>query len=153
MILGKTARNAIDEHDREENANARRQDLAMQRSPAPGFRGFGPSPSASHWHQRSLTSALTFLSSLALISSAVANTLTVQVGGQALIFTHASVSANISDNVVFRFGAGNHSVVQSSFEKPCEPLPNGFNSGFLVAEEDGQFNVRLSEMARSPMPM
>ncbi|KAF7348997.1 hypothetical protein MVEN_01420800 [Mycena venus] len=52
---------------------------------------------------------------------------------------HASNGTVVS----FQFSGipGNHSVTQSSFASPCQPLANGFDSGFIAAREktDGTF--------------
>ena len=53
-----------------------------------------------------------------------------------LTFSPNSIKANVGDNVQFQFAAGNHTVTQSNFANPCEPinLHNssvvGFYSGF-----------------------
>lgn len=52
--------------------------------------------------------------------------------GGALIFDPDNVVAEIGDIVEWHYLPKNHSVAQSSFGKPCEPLDtgNGFFSGF-----------------------
>ncbi|KAF9546038.1 hypothetical protein CPC08DRAFT_649168, partial [Agrocybe pediades] len=46
-------------------------------------------------------------------------------------FTPSVIVATKGDIVSFRFSGtpGNHSVTQSSFTNPCNPLPGGFDSG------------------------
>ncbi|KAJ7711723.1 hypothetical protein B0H16DRAFT_1627410 [Mycena metata] len=54
----------------------------------------------------------------------------VQVGaGNGLTFSPSNISANTGDTVSFQFLNGNHSVTQSSFASPCEPLAGGIDSG------------------------
>ena len=62
----------------------------------------------------------------------------VNVGNEegALIFEPDAIVASVGDLVNFHFYPINHSVAQSSFEKPCQPLSGGVGqmpifSGFL----------------------
>lgn len=46
--------------------------------------------------------------------------------------------------VQFKFHHKNHSVVESSFDKPCVPIDGGFSSGFILVKDesfDAVFNV------------
>jgi len=60
-------------------------------------------------------------------------------GGVGLTFEPDTVQAAVGDHVQFQFWVGNHSVVQSTFDNPCQPLPAtagangtaGFSSGFM----------------------
>ncbi|KAJ7924033.1 hypothetical protein B0H13DRAFT_2315857 [Mycena leptocephala] len=67
------------------------------------------------------------------------NIATVQVGGEGgvPIFTPNMVSAPNGTIVMFRFSGvpGNHTVTQSSLASPCEPLPDGFDSGFVTVTD------------------
>ncbi|KAJ6565940.1 hypothetical protein DFH09DRAFT_1157318 [Mycena vulgaris] len=75
----------------------------------------------------------------ALATSAVVaaqNVVTVQVGGgsdKPTIYTPNSITAPNGTIVSFQFTGvpGNHTVTQSSFKVPCEPLANGFDSGWV----------------------
>jgi len=50
----------------------------------------------------------------------------------ALTFSPANIPEELPRTVVeFSFNPKNHSVVQSSFDKPCHPLDNPFSSGFI----------------------
>ncbi|KIO32586.1 hypothetical protein M407DRAFT_50180, partial [Tulasnella calospora MUT 4182] len=61
----------------------------------------------------------------------------VIVGGAAgLVYTPNQVWANKGDYVRFTFQFKNHTVTQSSFEKPCDPLKGGFDSGFMPVGMD-----------------
>ncbi|KAL1879381.1 hypothetical protein VTK73DRAFT_7018 [Phialemonium thermophilum] len=57
---------------------------------------------------------------------------TVTVGGPAagLSFQPSEISANIGDTVIFTFLSANHTATQSAFDKPCEALAGGMDSGF-----------------------
>jgi plastocyanin len=57
-------------------------------------------------------------------------TYTVAVGQNGLTFTPDTVHAKVGEEVVFQFFPKNHTVVQSSFENPCNPLEGGIFSGF-----------------------
>jgi len=61
---------------------------------------------------------------------------TVAVGRGGLRFDPDNVVADIGDVVEWHYLPANHSVAQSSFDKPCQPL-NGhaFNSGFFPTKE------------------
>jgi hypothetical protein len=55
----------------------------------------------------------------------------VTVGGpQGLAFDPPQLSANPGDTVIFTFLSQNHTATQSAFDKPCEPLAGGMDSGF-----------------------
>jgi plastocyanin len=66
-----------------------------------------------------------------------------------LHFEPENVVAEIGDIIEFRFLPKNHTVVQSSFDKPCEPLADGSGvfSGFNFAtsqdEADGVFTFTV----------
>jgi hypothetical protein len=46
------------------------------------------------------------------------------------------VVAAVGDKVQFHFFPLNHSVVQSSFDTPCQPTNNGIFSGFFQVNSD-----------------
>ncbi|KAJ6565958.1 hypothetical protein DFH09DRAFT_1157344 [Mycena vulgaris] len=70
---------------------------------------------------------------------AAQNVVTVQVGGgsdKPIIYTPNSITAPNGTIVSFQFTGNsgshtNHTVTQSSFKTPCEPLANGFDSGWV----------------------
>lgn len=45
-------------------------------------------------------------------------------------FVPNTINANAGDAVLFQFRNGNHSITQSTFDTPCEPLAGGVDSGF-----------------------
>jgi plastocyanin len=57
-----------------------------------------------------------------------------------LHFEPENVVAEIGDTIEFHFLPKNHTVVQSSFDKPCEPLTDGSGifSGFNFATSQGE---------------
>jgi plastocyanin len=48
-----------------------------------------------------------------------------------LVFMPDSIKAAEGDTVTFRFWPKNHSVAQATFANPCQPMNNGFWSGFV----------------------
>ncbi|OBZ71305.1 hypothetical protein A0H81_08571 [Grifola frondosa] len=78
---------------------------------------------------------LPLFSSLVFFTALVAtNDVIINVGNHGLLFTPSSVQADVGTNVVFIFNGApsNHSVSQSSFDRPCEQLVDGFDSGYIV---------------------
>ncbi|KAI0829190.1 hypothetical protein BC628DRAFT_1416953 [Trametes gibbosa] len=77
------------------------------------------------------------LTALTLASVALAQDTTIHVGSQAgkmaLVFDPPSVNATKGSVITFVFDGipGNHTVAQSAFDKPCEPLAGGFDSGYI----------------------
>ena len=81
------------------------------------------------------TGTATTSSSQGVVSATVAAgaTLKVAVGQNGLAYTPNVVSAAPGAKIEYHYFPKNHSVVQSSFDKPCQPLAggNGVNSGFV----------------------
>ncbi|KAF1942276.1 hypothetical protein EJ02DRAFT_346029 [Clathrospora elynae] len=48
-----------------------------------------------------------------------------------LVFKPESLKAAEGDMVTFKFWPKNHSVAQAAFDSPCQPMNNGFWSGFV----------------------
>ncbi|KAF2634635.1 Cupredoxin, partial [Massarina eburnea CBS 473.64] len=67
----------------------------------------------------------------ALVSSVFAADHTVVVGNGTNTFEPNNVKAAVGDTVTFKFWPKNHSVAQATFAKPCEPMNNGFWSGYI----------------------
>lgn len=59
----------------------------------------------------------------------------VQVGQSGLQFSPHIIKAAAGDTVEFHYHPNNHSVVQSSFDEPCKPIAEGFDSGFVPVAE------------------
>ncbi|KAF6810640.1 extracellular serine-rich protein [Colletotrichum sojae] len=64
-------------------------------------------------------------------SSSIAGVHVVKVGDGGLTFSPNDIKAAVGDVVEFHFYPRAHSVAQSSFDKPCEPLSNGTTTGFF----------------------
>lgn len=73
-----------------------------------------------------------------------------------LTYNPSSINASLGDTVTFQFHAKNHSVVQSSFSAPCQPLQDttgkpGFNSGFMPVAQDATnfptFQITVNDTA------
>jgi len=67
----------------------------------------------------------------ALASTASAANFTVQVGASSqLAFSPTNVTAAVGDTISFVFNSKNHTVTQSTFTAPCQPMSGGVDSGF-----------------------
>ncbi|KAG7137853.1 Extracellular serine-rich protein like [Verticillium longisporum] len=56
----------------------------------------------------------------------------VEVGvDEKFVFKPNNIKEPIGTHIQFNFNPKNHSVTQSSFDKPCEQLENGFSSGLI----------------------
>ncbi|KAF2751283.1 Cupredoxin [Sporormia fimetaria CBS 119925] len=75
------------------------------------------------------------LASTAITGAALAKDITVVAGKSGLTFEPAEIQAEEGDIVWFKFWPKNHSVAQSTFDKPCQPAPNGFWSGYVPQSE------------------
>jgi len=65
------------------------------------------------------------------VVGATGATHSVTVGGpQGLAFNPPQLVAAAGDSVVFTFLSQNHTVTQSAFDTPCDPLAGGMDSGF-----------------------
>ncbi|KAI9771337.1 MAG: hypothetical protein M1840_002307 [Geoglossum simile] len=49
----------------------------------------------------------------------------VMVGGDSLVYNPSCLAAEIGDKVIFQFMKNNHTVTQSTFEKPCVKMAGG----------------------------
>ncbi|KAF8144704.1 hypothetical protein K438DRAFT_1992621 [Mycena galopus ATCC 62051] len=88
---------------------------------------------------------------LAPALSAHAVKILVQVGpGGQQTFSPSNITANVGDVVSFTFLTKNHSVTQSSFASPCEPLAGGVNSGFqFVATTNApEFSIAINNASK-----
>ncbi|KAK0472177.1 Cupredoxin [Armillaria novae-zelandiae] len=75
-----------------------------------------------------------------------------------LEYSPANISASIGDTVTFEFHPNNHTVTQSSFQHPCQPLAEtstsgqiGFSSGFQPVAADATefptFQIKINDTA------
>ncbi|KAF8870462.1 hypothetical protein BD779DRAFT_744091 [Infundibulicybe gibba] len=81
---------------------------------------------------------LPVVSALASVSLVSAKVLNVLVGINGVNnFMPTAVLADAGDTIMFQFAAKNHSVTQSSFDHPCQPLAGGVSSPF--------FNVQTTD--------
>jgi plastocyanin len=67
-----------------------------------------------------------------------------------LTFSPANVTSLVGEILAFNFNPKNHSVTQSSFDKPCEPLmgDTGFSSGFVptqVSPSGANFELEVKD--------
>ncbi|KAK1476324.1 hypothetical protein CTAM01_15514 [Colletotrichum tamarilloi] len=64
-------------------------------------------------------------------SSSIAGVHVVKVGDGGLTFEPNSITAAVGEVVEFHFYPRAHSVAQSAFDSPCQPLTNGSTTGFF----------------------
>ncbi|KAH7393959.1 Cupredoxin [Phaeosphaeria sp. MPI-PUGE-AT-0046c] len=76
------------------------------------------------------------------------------VANNGLHFEPENVVAEVGDLIEFHFLPKNHAVVQSSFDKPCEPLAGGHGifSGFNFATTMGEANSTFTFMVQNKEP-
>lgn len=76
------------------------------------------------------------------------------VANNGLHFEPENVVAEIGDLIEFHFLPKNHTVVQSSFDKPCEPLADGSGvfSGFNFATQSGEASNVLTFLVQNKEP-
>ncbi|KAH7311680.1 hypothetical protein B0I35DRAFT_411843 [Stachybotrys elegans] len=87
---------------------------------------------------------------------AAAATHTVTVGGPGgLTYQPDQLQANVGDLIIFEFLAQNHTISQSAFATPCDPLAGGMDSGFEFANPNNTVTpppqVALQVMSPEPM--
>jgi plastocyanin len=96
----------------------------------------------------SSSSSSTDSSATATTGIPATSTFEVKVGNNGLNFDPDTLVASPGDLIHFHFYSSNHSVAQSSFDKPCEPIDGGIFSGFFTAsgkdESSEVFSMRLN---------
>jgi plastocyanin len=76
-----------------------------------------------------------------LPATALTAILDVDVGEDGFVFNPDTLTAAVGDSVVFHFYPGAHSVAQSSFDSPCQPLSGGIWSGTFSPNNGEDSNV------------
>ena len=77
----------------------------------------------------------------------------------ALTYSPNSIQANVGDMVQFQFYPKNHSVVQSTFDQPCQPIQNinasvpGFFSGFQPVSLNQSSQPTFTIMVQNTSPI
>jgi len=89
-----------------------------------------------------LASALLFGTVPAVLSA----TIDVTVGGSSLTYSPSSVNANVGDIIRFTFQQKNHTVTQSSLAQPCQPIANGFDTGFIPVASTTTSGFPIAEL-------
>jgi plastocyanin len=82
-----------------------------------------------------------------LPATALTAILDVDVGENGLVFSPDTLTAATGDTVVFYFYPGAHSVAQSTFASPCQPLSGGIWSGVFSptnGEDSNVFEVTIA---------
>ncbi|KAJ4355766.1 uncharacterized protein N0V89_003786 [Didymosphaeria variabile] len=90
----------------------------------------------------------------ALAGSAAAVDHLVVVGNNSkLIFEPANITAAEGDTVTFKFWPKSHSVAQAAFAKPCEPMQDGFWSGFIPSEKGAAATTFMVNITNASQPL
>jgi plastocyanin len=92
------------------------------------------------------------LSYFAAIASTATVSIQVSDNNATLKFTPNTTTAAVGDTVVFHFFPKNHDVVQGSLAAPCNPLANGFFSGF-VPTAAGEANKTFAITVKDTQPI
>lgn len=77
----------------------------------------------------------------------------VVVGNNSLTFEPANITAAEGDTVTFKFWPKSHSVAQAAFNKPCEPMANGFWSGFIPSEKGAAMTTFMVNITNASQPL
>ncbi|KAJ3572500.1 hypothetical protein NP233_g3053 [Leucocoprinus birnbaumii] len=71
----------------------------------------------------------------------------VTVGGPSgLVYDPEFIDAEPGDTIRFIFEQKNHTVTQSTFESPCEPLLGGFDTGFIPVADSQETNFPIAQL-------
>jgi plastocyanin len=76
----------------------------------------------------------------------------VDVGKSGLTFEPSILHASVGDTINFHFWPSNHSVAESTFDKPCQPKSGGIDihpifSGFIPSKQsssDTMFSMKVN---------
>lgn len=85
--------------------------------------------------------------------------MTVSTKNNSLVYSPSSIKAAVGDMVQFQFVAGNHTVTQSTFDQPCQPVnmftPNvtGFHSGYQPVAAGGSNIPTYTIQVKNTTPM
>lgn len=83
---------------------------------------------------------------LAILPLSLAKKITVDVGKGGLFFSPDTITAEKGDTVEFTFYPDSHTVVESTFDKPCNYKSGGINSGTGFTTSTGA-SVRYSSFS------
>ncbi|KIW34690.1 uncharacterized protein PV07_01454 [Cladophialophora immunda] len=90
---------------------------------------------------------------LSLGALASAATFDVNVGQNGFTYSPDTVKAAVGDTVNFHFYPGDHTVTQSPFDSPCQPVSgNAINSG-VINSNSGQASTMFSMRVNSTDPL
>lgn len=86
---------------------------------------------------------------LAILPLSLAKTITVDVGKNGLVFSPDTITAEKGDTIEFTFYPQSHTVVESTFDKPCSYKSGGIFSG-TGFQTTNAASVRLSPSPSQP---
>lgn len=85
---------------------------------------------------------------LAILPLSFAKVITVDVGKGGLVFSPDTITAEKGDSIEFTFYPQSHTVVESTFDKPCNYKSGGIFSGDGFSTSNGP-SVRSSAFSRA----
>jgi plastocyanin len=105
--------------------------------------------------------AATTTSSMASTSTGQVKVHVVKVGNAngTLAYSPNNVKANVGDMVQFQFAPNNHTVTQSTFAQPCQPIAmnmagvTGFYSGFMPVSASSTTTPTYTIMVNNTTPI
>ncbi|KAE9994813.1 hypothetical protein EG327_000026 [Venturia inaequalis] len=87
----------------------------------------------------------TLLSAFAACAVAIDHAVTV--GGDKLdIYSPVEIKAEKGDTVTFQFLTGTHDIIQSTFNKPCEPMFGGFYSSIISVNQTAKARASTASL-------
>ncbi|KAF2657270.1 Cupredoxin [Lophiostoma macrostomum CBS 122681] len=95
----------------------------------------------------------TIFSASAIAGAALGADHLVVVGNGSLKFEPDTITAAEGDTVTFKFWPKNHSVAQGAFAKPCEPMDNGFWSGYIPSSQGAAADTYMIEVKNKSTPI
>jgi plastocyanin len=92
------------------------------------------------------------IATLATAASAAQFNVTVGAGG-ILAYSPSSINASVGDTVTFIFNPKNHTVTQSTFTAPCEPMVGGIDSGFMPVAANATSDPTMEITVNATTPL
>jgi plastocyanin len=90
----------------------------------------------------------------AVVGSTLAADHLVVVGNNSeLVFEPDNIQAAEGDTVTFKFWPKNHSVAQAAFNAPCEPVANGFWSGYIPSTDKAAATTFMYTVENASRPI
>ncbi|KAH0544437.1 hypothetical protein FGG08_001464 [Glutinoglossum americanum] len=86
-----------------------------------------------------------------LAGTSYAKLVSIDVGENGLVMAPNSATADVGDTVQFTFYSPGHTVVQATFDKPCEPSSGGFSSGSAMVTKTSNKVFEINITSTDPI--